>query len=419
MSDSKKNPKIPPPDDFSKTVPNVNIPLDDDSSDWDKTQYGLPSEAPADDWGKTVINYDISSDNGDDDDVDFNKTHYENNSPKEPDWGMTQAVNINNDFGRNDVDDNDFGKSDENDYGATTPYFKLPEADRAKYQNLPPTPTEQAKKEKEEEKKKGGIPMWFWATAALMTMFTFALIILIGGYFIFFNKTGFEIQVKGAVPGSQVIVDNDVIWGVSDDQGEIRLTNLKAGTRNITIRKQGYSDDNHRVKGEDGDIEPVFAKQSKSAPPPSDCGEIKKGEIAKAEECAGKALDNLGNPPDLDELLKALNLYYINFESGQHTIPSARMRFLERASTYIKQLPSSVQIEIGGHTDNVGSDSNNQALSERRANSVKQALVKFGVNESMLTTKGYGESSPRPGNTNSTEDEKFQNRRIEYKAVKR
>jgi outer membrane protein OmpA-like peptidoglycan-associated protein len=425
VSDSKKSPKIPPPDDFSKTTPNINISDDgeDDYPDWGKTQVGMPSAAPADDWGKTVINYDVSSDideeEEDDDEIDFNKTHYENNSPREPDWGMTQAhINVDNDFGsaNKNSDDNDFGRNQEEEtYGATIPYFKLPESIRKELP--PPTPTEKAKKEAEDKKKEGGVPTWFWVSAGLMTMFTFAVVVLIGGYFLFFNKTGFEIRVN-AKPGSQVLVDK-TIWGVSNSAGEIILTPLKAGNRSIIVRKTGYEDFNKNVEGSNGDSIPLIAIQKESAPPPNDCGELKSGEIDKAEKCANQALDNLPNPPNLDELLKALNLYYINFESGKHSIPPERMRFLERASTYIKQLPDSVVIEVGGHTDNVGSDSNNQALSDRRAKSVKDALVKFGVKDSMLATKGYGESRPRPGNTNSTDDEKFQNRRIEYTAIKR
>lgn len=423
MSDSKNNPKIPPPDDFSKTTPNINFDGEDtDAADWEKTRIGVPSEAPADDWGKTVINYDISANKNE---SDPNQNRYENNSPKEPDWGMTQAhIDIDRDFGagdsgRSSAGSSDFGRSgEENEYGAaTTPYFKLPEAERAKYQNLPPTPTEKAQREAQE--KKGGVPVWFWVAAGLMTMFTFALVVLIGGYFLFFGKSGFELTIKGAQPGSQVLVDGSCCWGVSASDGTIRLYNLRAGNRNIIIRRQGFTDDNHAVPGDNGDTKMVIARQQKSAPPPDDCAAIKSGEISKAEKCANQALDNLSNPPDLDALLKALNLYYINFESGSHQIPPERLRFLERAATYLKQLPASVRIEIGGHTDSDGSDASNQALSEKRAAAVKDALVKFGVNETMLTAKGFGEAKPRPGNTNSTDDEKFQNRRIEYMAIKR
>ncbi len=52
-----------------------------------------------------------------------------------------------------------------------------------------------------------------------------------------------------------------------------------------------------------------------------------------------------------------------------------------------------------------------------RAKDVREALIKFNVKPEMLTEKGYGES--KPIKTNETEDGKFQNRRIEYSAVKK
>ncbi len=74
MSDSKDKPKMPPPDDFSKTTPNIDIDPEDSAGskgDWDDSGYGSAPDAPADDWGKTVINYNVSSlDESDDDDDD-------------------------------------------------------------------------------------------------------------------------------------------------------------------------------------------------------------------------------------------------------------------------------------------------------------------------------------------------------------
>jgi hypothetical protein len=58
VSDSKKVPSLPP-DDFSKTTPNIPRADDMESSDWEKTNYNTPKFAPqppADDWGKTVAN---------------------------------------------------------------------------------------------------------------------------------------------------------------------------------------------------------------------------------------------------------------------------------------------------------------------------------------------------------------------------
>jgi len=74
-------------------------------------------------------------------------------------------------------------------------------------------------------------------------------------------------------------------------------------------------------------------------------------------------------------------------------------------------------VEVGGHTDNVGENAPNQVLSDNRAKAVKAALLTYGVKPEMLTEKGYGEEKPKA--TNDNEDGKFQNRRIEYTAVKK
>ncbi len=68
-------------------------------------------------------------------------------------------------------------------------------------------------------------------------------------------------------------------------------------------------------------------------------------------------------------------------------------------------------IVIAGHTDNVGSESYNQKLSERRAKAVYGYLVDIGIDAARLTTVGYGEL--RPISTNDTDAGRSANRRVE------
>tara|TARA_R110002049_G_scaffold30729_9_gene105087 strand:+ start:10885 stop:11490 length:606 start_codon:yes stop_codon:yes gene_type:complete len=72
-------------------------------------------------------------------------------------------------------------------------------------------------------------------------------------------------------------------------------------------------------------------------------------------------------------------------------------------------------VEVAGHTDSSGSDSYNQSLSERRANSVAAYLRSRNVNSQRLITLGMGES--RPIADNSTESGKAANRRVEITLV--
>jgi OOP family OmpA-OmpF porin len=65
---------------------------------------------------------------------------------------------------------------------------------------------------------------------------------------------------------------------------------------------------------------------------------------------------------------------------------------------------------IEGHTDSTGSDTYNQALSERRANTVKEALAKGGLSPAGVRAQGFGESDPIE--SNDTEEGRTQNRRV-------
>ncbi|VWX59024.1 OmpA family protein [Sphingorhabdus sp. 109] len=72
-------------------------------------------------------------------------------------------------------------------------------------------------------------------------------------------------------------------------------------------------------------------------------------------------------------------------------------------------------VDVLGHTDSTGSDAYNQALSERRADAVANFLANSGVQRARLATRGYGESQPVA--SNSTEEGRAANRRVEIKIV--
>jgi outer membrane protein OmpA-like peptidoglycan-associated protein len=75
-----------------------------------------------------------------------------------------------------------------------------------------------------------------------------------------------------------------------------------------------------------------------------------------------------------------------------------------------------INVEIGAHTDAIGSDRDNQILSENRAKSVVDYLIGKGIAETRLHSKGYGESVPIA--TNDTDDGRALNRRVEFKLVR-
>jgi outer membrane protein OmpA-like peptidoglycan-associated protein len=71
-----------------------------------------------------------------------------------------------------------------------------------------------------------------------------------------------------------------------------------------------------------------------------------------------------------------------------------------------------VNIELAGHTDNIGNPSKNIKLSQERVNTVKEYLVSKGIDSSRITGKGYGGAKPIASN-NSEETRKL-NRRVEF-----
>ncbi len=72
-----------------------------------------------------------------------------------------------------------------------------------------------------------------------------------------------------------------------------------------------------------------------------------------------------------------------------------------------------LKVEIAGHSDSSGPEKANQAISEKRAMSVKKYIQdKFNIPDSRMTVKGYG--STKPIADNSTKEGRAKNRRVEF-----
>lgn len=82
---------------------------------------------------------------------------------------------------------------------------------------------------------------------------------------------------------------------------------------------------------------------------------------------------------------------------------------ISRVARVLNEYPQT-SIVVAGHTDSTGSEEHNQALSERRAQSVKNALIDQGVSASRVTTVGYGETQPIA--SNYTPEGRQMNRRV-------
>ena len=80
----------------------------------------------------------------------------------------------------------------------------------------------------------------------------------------------------------------------------------------------------------------------------------------------------------------------------------------------MKEKPT-MRIEVGGHTDNVGSPVSNQLLSENRAVSVRSYLTEQGIDSDRIETVGYGEA--KPVSSNDTDSGRAHNRRTEIRVM--
>ncbi|MEM7177974.1 MAG: OmpA family protein [Pseudomonadota bacterium] len=112
---------------------------------------------------------------------------------------------------------------------------------------------------------------------------------------------------------------------------------------------------------------------------------------------------------------QALGSEKINFVTGSARIDATARRILNRLAAIAIQCVNQegLKLEIDGHTDNVGDEGTNLALSEKRAKAVYDALVERGVQGEGLTTKGFG--AERPLASNDTDEGRARNRRIDFR----
>lgn len=102
----------------------------------------------------------------------------------------------------------------------------------------------------------------------------------------------------------------------------------------------------------------------------------------------------------------------INFTTNSDTIDPSSFPLLAEIADVIIHSPNLLKIEIQGHTDNVGGNEHNMALSQGRADAVRVWLIQNGVDSSRLESRGYG--STRPLVPNITPGNRARNRRSQF-----
>jgi OmpA-OmpF porin, OOP family len=110
-----------------------------------------------------------------------------------------------------------------------------------------------------------------------------------------------------------------------------------------------------------------------------------------------------------------IKLSNIFFDFDKATLLPESEKELNKLADILEDYPH-MEIEIGGHTDNVGTVVYNQKLSEQRAKAVVEYLIKKDTNQKKISYKGYGSSMPIADNTDETGRQ--QNRRVEFQILK-
>ena len=141
------------------------------------------------------------------------------------------------------------------------------------------------------------------------------------------------------------------------------------------------------------------------------------GSVKDGEEVA-RGTDPLDAKDDVVEKIEigvVIVLEGINFEYNSADITPDSETTLMKALKTLQDNPD-IEVEISGHTDSDGSSSYNMGLSQRRADSVKDWLVSHGISSDKIQAVGYGEDNPIA--PNDTPENKYKNRRIEFKRIK-
>ncbi len=105
----------------------------------------------------------------------------------------------------------------------------------------------------------------------------------------------------------------------------------------------------------------------------------------------------------------------IYFDFDKATFRTESYTELNKLERMMAENPN-IKVEIAGHTDNIGTAAYNMQLSQRRAEAVKDYLVKKGIDPRRITAKGYGKTRPLASNDDEKEGREL-NRRVEFRVI--
>lgn len=138
------------------------------------------------------------------------------------------------------------------------------------------------------------------------------------------------------------------------------------------------------------------------------------GVIGNRMDKQAKELEQVAETKRTDEGLVAELKNDILFDTGKATLKPAAKEDLKQMAEIMKKYPENV-LTVHGYTDNTGTSKINEELSEKRAESVKNTLVAYGLPANTITTEGWGPAKPVADN--DTAKGRQQNRRVEIEVT--
>lgn len=226
-----------------------------------------------------------------------------------------------------------------------------------------------------------------------------------------------EVQALSADPLAQSAASNDL------DQARASLNQADAAVQQRRpaeeVNQLAYLAFRHAQAGEARVAEARARQQVARAQQDRDhiLLEAREREAQNAKAQAAAAQSELASAQqELADLAKqtdrgmVVTLSDLLFDTGRATLKPGADRDLDRLATALKHNPN-MRVMIEGHTDSVGGDDYNQALSERRAEAVADALRMRGVPENRYEVRGLGKAYPVA--SNDTPAGRQQNRRVE------
>lgn len=166
----------------------------------------------------------------------------------------------------------------------------------------------------------------------------------------------------------------------------------------VTVKTNGYGEVSFLIPREDS-----YQILCESLTGPFECGETPYVSPRASYGSVNVAFDDT-----------RAELQGVSFKVGSAELVPSTLATLDKTIAGLKK-NAKAKVEIEGHTSSEGGEEYNQKLSEDRANSVRDYMIRKGISKDRVTAIGYGYSRPKA--SNDTEEGRKQNRRIEVRVT--